>query len=102
MSPEFDVEGPSCLRFWYLLDTYLEVKLTSVLDTKTLALFEVNGGDVFHETFIELPTGISNLIFETINGNRAALDDIRVEPDTCSDISKLRDQQTMGHWSTYL
>ena len=95
MSPELEVDRPSCLRFWYQLRCYLEVKWISDVKTKTLALWEVDGGNEFHESCIELPSGTFNLVFEvtaTIHCSdlSACIDGIRVNPEPCSYASKSR------------
>ena len=93
MSPELLVVGPRCLRFWYIVRSCLEVKWISESETKTLAIFEVDGGNQFHEAFIELPLGTFRLIFEvtladTSDDCSTCIDDIRVNPESCSYASK--------------
>ena len=93
MSPELFVDGPSCLKFWYTQGSCLEVKWISELDTKTLAMFMVDGGNQFHEAFIELPLGKFRLVFEVIitgspDDCSTCIDDIRVNPQSCSYASK--------------
>ena len=101
MSPELEVTSPSCLRFRYFLRSNLEVKWTSTTKTRTLALFEVDGGLALHEAFIDLPYGIYSLIFEVMYNltrthkpsdyysyYRASIDDIQVESYACKDVSK--------------
>ena len=89
MSPELEVDEPSCLEFLVLLTKNLKVKWISKSDARTLASFEIDGGNEFHEAFIELPIGVFNLIFEA-SGRDAMLliDDIRIEPGACSDASE--------------
>ena len=70
----------------------LAVKWTSGLETKTLASFEVDGGNEFHEAFVELPLGTFNIIFEYSYRKgvdyRISIDDVQVDPHTCSDASE--------------
>ena len=96
MSPELEVGGPSCLEFLYRLTTSLTVKWISKSDTRTLASFRVNSGNEFQEAFIELPVGVFNLIFEASGfGAMLLIDDIRIQPGTCSDDS----ESVMAWWN---
>ena len=101
MSPGLEVTSPSCLRFRYYLRSNLEAKHTSTSNTRTLALFELDGGLALHEAFIDLPYGNCNLIFEVTyeltrthkssdyySYYRASIDDIEVESRACSEVSK--------------
>ena len=94
ISPMMSIKAKSCLTFRYFLRYSLKLYITNSSAITLMADLHVDGGFDFHQTFIDLPVGSYQIIWELHLGHlepveivrnyRTAIDDVEISLKTCT------------------
>ena len=102
LSPELNITSGKCLSFIYYIRSDLNVSLIKQSETLAVLAFHINGGEDFHEAFLELPMGSYQIqwnvgykpeaaVSESENdyfAYWAVIDDVMVYNESCGELRK--------------